>query len=192
MKYLKSLGLFIGSFLTSNIIMSILLVAILSFISIGYAIFSQSLGFSGNTALTAQGEIEITDVTLVSSVNVKPGSVPAYTSTSVDFNLTFEKPAGATQDNYQAVYSISIANNTFYRHEFSLGNFQPIITNSQGIDVDPSYLTITLDGIELGDMIPAGETVTFTLTFDFDPPEDDTYSVGGELEPELELYQIIV
>ncbi len=169
-----------------NIAMSILLVAILSFISIGYALYGQNLSVRGTTTFRPQGEIEITDVTLSSSKNVRSDSIPAFTASSVDFNLTFEKAPGSTEPDYQAIYSITITNNTFYNHEFSISNFQPVITNSSGISVDPSFLTISLEGISMGDMIPALDEVTFNLILDFTPDHDDTYSVSGDLEPELD------
>lgn len=168
-----------------NIIMSVLIVAILSFISVGFALYGQTLNARGDVSLGLQGKIAITDVTLTSSTNVRSDSIPSFTDDSVDFNLTFEKGEGATEPNYQAVYSITINNGTFYDYEFNLANFQPVITNSSGIDVDPSYLTLSLNGINIGDMIPAGEAVTFTLTLDFNPAEDDTYSVDGGLETDL-------
>ena len=169
-----------------NIAMSILLVGVLSFISIGYALYGQTLNLRGTTTFNPQGKIAITNVSLVSSKNVKDGSIPAFTDDSVDFNLTFEKAEGSTEEDYQAVYSITIDNGTFYGYDFNLANFQPIIKNSSGIEVDPNYLQYSLDGINLGDTIPAGETVTFTLTLDFTPEEDDTYSVDGNMNTQLE------
>lgn len=169
-----------------NIAMSILLVVVLSFISLGYALYGQTLNITGSSTFGTQGKIAITDVTLTSSKNVRSDSIPEFTDDSVDFNLTFEKAEGSTEPNYQAVYSITIENDTFYNYDFNLANFQPVIKNSSGIDVDPSYLTYSLDGINLGDSIPAGESVTFTLTLDFAPEEDDTYSVDGNIDTNLE------
>ena len=169
-----------------NIAVSILLVVVLSFISVGYALYGQILNTSGNVTFKTQGKIAITNVELISSKNVKDGSIPAFTDDSVDFNLTFEKGEGSTEENYQAVYSITIDNKTFYNYDFNLANFQPVIKNSSGVNVDPSYLTYSLDGISLGDSIPAGEEVTFTLTLDFAPEEDDTYSVDGNMDTNLE------
>ena len=168
-----------------NIFMSVLIVVVLSFISVGYALYGQNLSVSGNIGFGLQGKIAITDVTLTSSTNVRSDSIPSFTDDSVDFNLTFEKAAGSTDPNYQAVYEITISNGTFYDFEFNLANFQPIITNSHGINVDPSFLSTSLSGINIGDMIPAGEDVTFTLTLDFRPDVDDTYSVSGDMETEL-------
>lgn len=169
-----------------NIAMSILLVVVLSFISIGYALYGQILNLGGTATVFTQGKIAITNVTLISSKNVRDGSIPAFTDDSIDFNLSFEKKEDSSDENYQAVYSITIENGTFYDYNFNLGNFQPVIKNSSGIEVDPNYLTYTLDGINLGDSIPALESVTFTLTLDFTPEEDDVYTVDGNMDTELE------
>ena len=169
-----------------NIAMSILLIVVLSFISFGYALYGQRLNIAGSYYFGVQGDIAITDVTLTSSKNVRSDSIPSFTDDAIDFNLTFEKASGSTEPDYQAVYSITIDNDTFYDYAFNLANFQPIITNSSGIAVDPSYLSVSLTGISLGDVIPAGEEVTFTLTLDFNPPTDDTYSVDGNMGTELE------
>lgn len=165
-----------------NIAMSILLIVVLSFISLGYALYGQTLNMSGTSTLGLQGKIAITDVTLTSSKNVRSGSIPTFTDDSVDFNLTFEKAEGSTETDYQAVYSITIDNDTFYDYDFNLATFQPEITNSSSVVVDPSWLTYELEGINLGDSIPAGESVTFTLILNFNPQEDDTYSVDGNLD----------
>ncbi len=172
--------------INTNIAMSILLIVVLSFVSVGYALYSQVTNVKGTITLKPQGKIAITDVQLTSSKNVRDDSIPAFADDSVDFNLTFEKVEGSTEDEYQAVYSITIDNGTFYDYDFNLANFQPVITNSSGIEVDPTYLNYTLEGISLGDSIPAMESVTFTLILDFNPLEDDTYSVDGGIETELE------
>ena len=170
-----------------NIAMSMLFIVVLSFISLGYALYGQVLNVSGSSTLGMQGEIAITDVSLISSKNVRAGSVPSYTKDSIDFNLTFEKAEGSTETDYQAVYSITIDNGTFYDYDFNLATFQPVITNSTtGENVDQSRLSYTLGGITLGDPIPKGETVTFTITMDFNPPDDGTYGVEGNMGTELE------
>ena len=58
-----------------NIAMSILLIVVLSFISLGYALYGQTLNMSGTSTLGLQGKIAITDVTLTSSKNVRSGSI---------------------------------------------------------------------------------------------------------------------
>ena len=169
-----------------NIAMSILLIGVLSFISLGYALYGQSLNVSGSSAFGQQGKIAIIDVTLTSSKNVRDGSIPEFTDDSVDFNLVFEKAPGSTETDYQAVYSVTIDNDTFYDYDFNLSTFQPVITNSADVTIDSSYLTFELEGISLGDTIPAGESATFTLILNFDPPTDDTYVIDGSLDTAME------
>lgn len=167
-----------------NIVMSILLVVVLSFISVGYAIYNQRLDVNGTAKVQPQGTIAITNVELVSSINVPEGVNPTFTDNSIDFDLTFQKQAGSTQNNYQAVYSVTITNETFYDFDFNI-NFEPTVYNSNNQPVDPQYLSVTYNGISLGDQIPAGDEVTFDVVFNFNPPNDDTYTLSGDLETDL-------
>ena len=172
-----------------NIGVSILLAVVLSFISVGYAIYGQRLGMLGNvTFQNNQGVVAITDVTFVTSSSYNSSANPAFTDDSIDFNLTYEKEQGTTHNDYRAVFEVTIDNDTYYDYAFDLAHFQPVIQNSQGVDVDRSYLQVYLaaDGPQLGDSIPAGESITFQIYMDFNPPVDDTYTVGGEMNTELE------
>ncbi len=168
-----------------NVVMSILLVVVLSFISVGYALYNQNLDVNGTVGLTAQGKIAITNVVLKSSINVPSGVNPTWTDNSVNFDLTFEKQPGSTDPNYQAVYTITISNNTFYDFDFNLVGYNPTIYDSNGTPVDPSFLTVSFSGISYGDKILAGDTVTFDVTLDFNPNVDDTYTIDGELNTDL-------
>ncbi len=172
-----------------NIGVSILLAVVLSFISVGYAVYGQRLSVLGNVVFqNNQGVVAITDVTFVSASSYNSSANPAHTDDSVDFNLTFAKEQGTTHSDYRAVFEVTIDNDTYYDYEFNLANFQPVIQNSQHIDVDPSYLTVYLapDGPQLGDSIPAGDSITFQIYMDFAPAVDDTYTVDGEMGTELE------
>ena len=166
--------------------MSILLVVVLSFVSTGYAIYNQRLGVSGVATVHTQGTIAITNVELISSINVPDGVSPTFTDNSIDFDLQFVKEAGSTQNNYQAVYSVTITNNTFYDFDFNIINYNPTIYDSNNNPVDPTYLTISYNGISIGDKIPSEDEVTFDVVFDFNPPVDDTYTIDGTLHTDLE------
>lgn len=172
--------------INTNIIMSIVLVAVLSFVSIGYALYNQRLNVNGVATINPQGTIAITNVELISSVNVPDGVNPTFTDNSIDFDLQFAKDAGSSQNTYQAVYSVTITNNTFYDFDFNIINYQPTIYNSNNQPIDPSYLTINFNGISLGDQIPAGQATTFNVEFVFTPPVDDTYTVDGTMHTDLE------
>lgn len=172
-----------------NIGVSILLAVVLSFISVGYAVYGQKVNIFGNvTFLNNQGVVAISGITFVTTESYNSSAVPAFSDDSIDFNLTFAKEAGTTHSDYRAVFEVTIDNDTWYDYAFNLANFQPVIQNSQGIDVDPSYLNIYLaeDGPQLGDSIPAGESITFQIYMDFNPPVDDTYTVEGNMGTDLE------
>ncbi len=174
-----------------NIGVSILLAVVLSFISVGYAVYGQRLNIMGNVTFeNNQGVVSITDVTFVTSSSYNSSADPAISVSgdSIDFNLTYAKEQGTTYPDYRAVFEVTIDNDTYYDYGFDLAHFQPVIQNSSGIDVDPGYLYIYLaeDGPQLGDIIPAGESITFQIYMDFNPPVDDTYTVIGDMEPELE------
>ena len=169
-----------------NVVMSTLLVVVLSFISVGYAIYNQRLGINGNVGVLTQGNIAITNVVLKSSKNVPDDVNPTFTDNSIDFDLTFEKEEGSTETDYQAIYTVTITNNTFYDFDFNVMNFTPTIYDSNGNPTDPSFLSVSYDGISLGDVIPAGEEVTFDVIFDFTPNTDDTYTMEGDLNTDLD------
>lgn len=173
-----------------NIGVSILLAVVLSFVSIGYAVYGQKLNVLGNiTFENNQGVVAITEVTFVtaSSYNASANPAPSVDGQSIDFNLEFAKEQGTTHNDYRAVFEITIENDTYYDYGFNLANFQPVITNSQGIPVEDE-LTIYLaeDGPQLGDTIPAGESITFQVYMDFAPAVDDTYTVEGDMNTDLE------
>lgn len=167
--------------ISNNIVLSILLVVVLAFISIGYAVYGQNLYFSGNISFGQQGKFAISSVNLIDSINVRYDSVPAFTDDSIDFNLVFEKDSDSSENGYKAVYRIILTNDTFYDYDFSFASFAPKITNSNGIEVDSSTLSYTVDGLVMGERIKAGESREVTLTILFTPTVDDTYMVDGNL-----------
>lgn len=174
-----------------NIGVSILLAVVLSFVSIGYAVYGQKLNILGNVTFeNNQGNVEITRVTFVTASSYNASATPAVSEDrqSIDFNLTFAKEQGTSHNDYRAVFEITIENDTYYDYGFTATNFQPVIQNSQGVDVDASYLSVYLseNSPQLGSTIPAGESITFQIYMDFDPPEDDTYTVEGDMGTELE------
>ena len=104
--------------INANIVMSILLVVVLSFVSVGYAVYSQNLSIAGGSTIMPQGKIAITDVTLVSSSNVPSNVNPTFTDNSIDFDLRFQRQNGQG-NTYRAVYSVTITNDTFYDFDFN-------------------------------------------------------------------------
>jgi len=153
--------------INTNIVMSILLIVVLSFVSLGYAIYNQRLNVNGIATIKTQGTIAITNVELISSSNVPDGVTPTFTDNSIDFDLAFEKQPDSTSEEYKATYSVTIKNDTFYDFDFNVINFEPTIYNSNNEPVSSSLLNVSFEDISIGDKIPAGETVTFKVVFTF-------------------------
>ena len=191
--------------INTNIVMTILMVVVLSFVSVGYAYYNQNLGINGRVTVKPQGKIAITNVAFLSGENVLtqgniaitnvvlkssknvPDDVnPTFTDNSIDFDLVFQKEEGSTSNTYQAVYNITITNDTFYDFTFNDINYQPVVYNSANEEVDPSLLTHTITGINEGDKILANDEVTFTITFNFTPTDDDTYTVDNEMNLDMQ------
>lgn len=173
-----------------NIGVSILLAVVLSFISIGYAVYGQRLNVVGNVTFeNNQGVVSITNVTFVTSSSYNASANPAVSvdGNSIDFNLTYAKEEGTTHSDYRAVFEVTIDNDTYYDYGFNLANFQPVIRNSSGIPAEEGLdVYLAADGPQLGDTIPAGESITFQIYMDFAPAVDDTYTVDGDMNTDLE------
>ncbi len=167
--------------INTNIVMAILMFVVLSFVSVGYAYYSQNLGLNGSITINPQGKIAITNVVLSSGINVKDDINPTFTDNSIDFDLVFEKDAGSTSNNYQAVYNVTISNETFYDFTYNGINYVPVVYNSSNEVVDPSLLSVNITGIDAGDKILSDDEVTFTVTFNFTPTTDDTYTVDNDM-----------
>ena len=172
--------------INTNIVMSILLVVVLSFVSVGYAVYNQRLTINGGVTIRPQGKIAITNVAFTSGVNVKDNINPTFTDNSVDFDLVFDKAEGSTATNYQAVYTVTITNDSFYDFTYNGINYTPTIYNSSNEVVDPSLLSVSITGIDAGDKILADDEVTFTVTFNFTPTVDDTYTVDNDMYTDLD------
>lgn len=170
----------------ANVLIFISLIVFLSFINVGFAIYNKSLFINGTVAVKAQGKFSITNVSLIESSNVRSGSIPSYTDTSIDFNLVFEKGEGSTSQTFMAKYLVNIENNSFFSYDCDFSGYVPIIKDSTGKIVDISLLSYEITGLEVGESIPAGESKTVYIIITFNPEdENETYEVEGEIEPEI-------
>lgn len=168
-----------------NIAITIFLVVILFFVTTGYALYSQILNMNGSVSFGKIGKFAITDVTLIDYMNVKSDSIPAWTDNSIDLNLVFEYDPNSEYNIYKAVYSITLTNDSFYEYALDFSSYSPVITNSSGNIMDASLITYKIDGYDVGETIKSKESKTFTITLEFVPPDNDIYTVDGNLEPEI-------
>lgn len=169
-----------------NIIVSVVLIVFLSFMTVGYAVFGENLLINGIARVKPQGKFAITGITLIEESNVRSDSIPAYSDESINLNLVFEKAEGSTTDVFMAKYLITIENNTFFSYDIDFSGYSPIIRDSKGHIIDASTLSYTVEGLDPGESIPAGENKNVYITIIFTPEDvEETYDVEGDIEPEV-------
>ena len=162
-----------------NIITAIVTAFVLSFLSVGFALYTQVVNITGSIGVLPQGEFAITAVTRTASQNTDNGQ-PSFTADTVDFNLTFVKSSDP-DPVYTATYDIEFTNDTFYDQTISdLGlNFE--INDQNGNPLGTINYTVT--GVDSGGVVPKLSVATATVTIDFTPLVDqDTYEVTGGAE----------
>ena len=152
----------------------------------GFAHYSVLLQTQGVTTVTAPGKVHFTELTLVSSSNVDTSYQPSHTDDTLDFNLHFSE--NDTSQPYTATYRITVQNDTFHNQTFQGVDFSPTITDSDGVQVDPSNFSFTLNGLSAGDTVAPGSSLTFTVTMTLNVSNGD-YSVDGEATVETEAEQ---
>lgn len=166
-----------------NTILTCLFVAVLCFMTVGFAAYGQILDLGGTITLQPQGSVRITDVVFDESHSEHASADPTFTDNSVDFNLSFTA-INSQSATYTASFNITIQNDTFYNQIFSVPDYSPAI-HKNGVLVEDADLNFVINGISNGDSIPSGESVTFTVVFTFIPSESDTYTVDEDMEVEF-------
>ena len=156
-----------------NIILAVVIIMMLCFMTVGFALYGEMFEFSGGVTLKPDGKLEVLNVSLTDSSNVSSSETPVITSNSIEFNITFS----GTNDAYYAVYTADIVNNSSYDYTYNDFQFTPTVNSSSG---GVGILTLTVDGISNGDIISSGETRTITLTLNLEVSDkDQSYDASG-------------
>lgn len=167
-----------------SLIVTIITISIFLFTSVGYAIFSQRIGFKGNVTFKAGGEIAITNAILSSYSNLTNPQNPTFDKDSITFDLTFNVESNDNlDDDYKAVYEITLSNASFFDYEFASAVFNPDVETLNNQDMTVSY---DIEGIEMGEIIPRLTTRTFTLIINMYPKIAGEYTVGGNSNVNVE------
>lgn len=135
-------------------ILSVLLFIVILAMSVGYALYSELIPLNGIVTLSHVGNVEITNITLIDSKNITSSQTPTYSLRTANFNITFPKSKSAS-----ITYQIDLTNNTNIPYIYD-----GIIINAS-IPLNEGKVNTTISGINNGEAIAAGKTVTFTLTF---------------------------
>ena len=169
------------SLISLGIIVVISVALILSFLTVGFALYSRVLNINGNIGVKTQGSFRITSVSKTSSSNTDDQE-PSFTGDSINFNLNFIK---SNDENpvYEAVYDIVFTNDTFYDRTISDLALSFVANDENGDSLGDISFTVT--GLESGDSIPKLSSKTATVNITFVPTvEQDNYQINGEANVE--------
>ena len=139
-----------------NIILGISVLVVFLFITIGYAGYGKVLNLSGVANLKSNGKVQITNVNLLESSNLKSQS---YTIDGVDVALDVKFNNRGQNESYYVLYEVTVENGTFYDYEYTGSNYVPNIS-SDNATVNVVY---EVYGVSSGDKIKAGTSLTFQI-----------------------------
>ena len=121
------------------------------------------------------GKVEITRIEYVegSAKNVLDNPIPQPTFRDMDaqFSITFQRPEGSTETDFEITYEVDLTNSHYDDYIFRGFDFHPTIQASA--DSDAATLTLIPTGIANGDKIASGTTKTFTVTLKLETNNPD-------------------
>lgn len=139
----------------SKILVASLAVVVLA--SVAYAAYSQSLQINGTGTATGEWSVEITGITNTSSTGTTEAVAPSFTATSATFSANLAYP-GAT-----ATYDVVIENTGTIPAKLST------LTDLTTLNASaPAYITYSISGVAVNDLLGAGATTTATVTVTWD------------------------
>ena len=129
------------------------------------------------------GKVEITSIQYIenSAKNVLTHSNPTFHDMDANFSVTFERPEGSTETDFEISYQVTISNTHYNDYIFRGLDFHPTITASAGSDT--ATLELIPTGIANGDVIESDTTKTFTVKLKLTPSNPDgSYGTTGQTE----------
>ena len=152
------------TFLKNNIIPILFLIIVL-LMTVGYALYGQTLNLNGNVTLEKVGRIEITSANIVRDgcSNLTSYNEPTYDGMRIEFRIN------SRSQSFSATYLITVTNNSNIAYTYT--GF-PVNATIEGYDYVPnvtSTITHADSGEELqtGETINSGESMTLRLKLDF-------------------------
>ena len=168
-------------FISKNIIVVLLLIA-LSMMTIGYAIYGETINLNGNIAISEPGVIEITSASIISNEcsGLSSYNQPVFDGMHIEFTIDTNR----NSTSFTATYLITISNNSFYDYTYTGFPVNAII---DGEDAAPKVTTTitrydTGELLESGEIISSGESITVKVRMDFtvrENPNGFTIIVNG-------------
>lgn len=152
-------------------VIGVLVFTIIISMSIGYALYNQSLGLNGEISLKKQGKLEIISASIIEN---ECNNLSEYSNPSIDgLNLSFR--VVGNDKNFNATYLVEISNGSAYDYTFSDFPFNANVNTSDNV----SLITVIIDpttGNELdsGYILLAGERKTFKVQLTFESDNNNT------------------
>lgn len=167
------------SFVKKNLILIFCCFLLLSLASVGYAAFNQALNITGDLTLRAVKDIRVTGVDFfVASSDGYEYNNNSFTTSTVSLSVVLPEA------NSRVAYQVTITN-------YSDKNMQLAAMNNT---TDTTSAVCTVDGLVVGSVVPAGETVTVFVYVDGTGVESNAVAgalvefawteYGGEVGPD--------
>ena len=161
-------------FFISNIFVIIFLL-LFSFVSIGYALYSEPISLNGNIAVMEGKIIEITDASIVREEcsNLTSYNEPSYEGMNISFNIN------TRSSNFSATYLVTITNNSNRDYTYTGFPVSARIEGNENVPIVTSTVTnvSTNSPLEAGELIRSGESLTIKLKLDFSINEASSITV---------------
>ncbi len=156
----------------------ILVIILFSFITIGYALYGETVSLNGNVTIAEPGKIKIVSATYVTSQNVDNPTDPSIDGMNIDFTLKCNK------STCSVTYLISIENNSFYDYTFTNLPINATITTA---DNKTPAVTASITDVDTGKELKAGtnivvgDSLNIRLKLDFELGESGTIGGSGNI-----------
>ena len=131
----------------------IVMLIIVVFMAVGYAILSTNLNIQGTSNLTDSWGIRISSVESTSTGRAYNISDPTYSNTTMTFNVGVKEPGD------KMTFTVTVQN---------YGTLDAILDNIDASSSGSYVIKYGIDGIQEGTRLLAGESITFTITTEFD------------------------
>ena len=164
-----------------NTILGAIVLVVFLFMTIGYAGYGKVLNLNGVANLKSNGTVQITNINLLESSNLKSQS---YTIDGVDVALDVKFNNRGQNQSYYVLYEVTVENGTFYDYEYTGSNYVPNIS-SDNATVNVVY---EVYGVSNGDKIKAGTSLTFQIKISATISSDHTGDIdaGGGFSSDVE------
>lgn len=168
-------------------IVSILFIAALAFMTVGFAAYNAMVNINGTATLKPDGKIYIKSVEVKSkttTATVDPA--PVFTDTGItDFNLSFSTDNNINTQ-YSATFEVVIANESSYDFLYNYPEY--VFTVIKGETIYTNLIEANITGISNGESIASQTEKTIEVTLTFTNPDLETtgvYEVNGGFTPNL-------